>query len=121
MALNVEIEDHWVRFVFEGATATRDVYSVFHRAFEQAPVDAELLIDLRSSTSLADRTPELVRMLTEFVLSHPQRPGRRAAVILPADQVEQWEPIAEDARRQVSVEFALFGDSATAEAWLTHD
>ncbi len=121
MALTVEIEDRWVRFVFAGATAARDVYAVFHRAFDRASPDAEVLIDLRASTSLADRTPELVRMLTEFVLTHPQRPGRRAAVILPPDQVEQWEPIAEDARRQVSAEFELFTDSAKAEAWLIRD
>lgn len=116
MGLQVETGDRVIRFVFASATPARDIYSVFHRAFADAPRDHQVVIDLRASTSLSDRTPEFVRMITEFIVAHPERPGERMAVLLPPHEVERWKKLAADVTVE-NVEIGLFEDVDEAEAW----
>ena len=110
MGIHVETDERVVRFVFEGATAARDVYAVFHRAFGAAAEDHQTLVDLRASTSLADRTPEFVRMLTEFVIEHPERPGR-----------PRWMDLVASISSGSSVDVQLFDTPDEAAQWLVED
>jgi len=116
MGLQVESGDRILRFVFTSATPARDIYAVFHRAFAEAPRDDQVVIDLRASTSLGDRTPEFVRMITEFIVLHPERPGERMAVLLPPEEVERWKKLAADVDME-GVEIGLFEDIDDAETW----
>lgn len=117
MGLQVETHKNHLHFVFEGATPARDIYMIFHHAFEGAQEGQQVVIDLRASTSLADRTPEFVRMLTEFVIEHPERPGHRIAVILPENEVPRWEKLTSTMNDGTDLEIALFQDTESAEAW----
>ena len=117
MALRIETEDGILRCVFEGATPARDIYAAFHQAFAEAKPDQQLLVDLRQSTSLADRTPEFVRMLTEFVVEHPQRPGDRVAVVIPPNETTRWTDLVEDVS-DADHEIQLFEHIGPAEGWL---
>ena len=119
MGLHVETGEHVIHFVFEGATPARDIYATFHRAFGEATPDHQLVIDLRASTSLADRTPEFVRMLTEFVLEHPERPGERVAVVLPPGEVPRWEDLTRTFTEHEGLDIALFEEREAAETWAT--
>ena len=121
MGIHVETDERVVRFVFEGATAARDVYAVFHRAFGAAAEDHQTLVDLRASTSLADRTPEFVRMLTEFVIEHPERPGSRLAVVLPPEERPRWMDLVASISSGSSVDVQLFDTPDEAAQWLVED
>ena len=121
MTLDVEPGDGILRFVFRGATPARDVYAVFHAQFAAASPATQVLIDLSGSTSLADRTPEFVRMLTEFVLGHPKRPGDRMAVVLPPSEMPRWSGLADQLNATGRAELRLFEQDEAASAWLTED
>lgn len=118
MGLQFETSERAIHFVFEGATPARDIYATFHRAFSEATPGQEIIVDLRASTSLADRTPEFVRMLTEFVIEHPERPGDRLAVVLPEDELPRWKALTAAFNEEGKVNVELFVELEAAETWL---
>lgn len=119
MPIRVDAGERVIRFVFDGATPARDIYAIFHRAFEETTGEREILADLRGSTSLADRTPEFVRMLTEFVVQHPKRPGRHVAVVLPADERERWSKMTASMAEGTNCEIRIFESDDEAGRWLS--
>lgn len=120
MALEYRLEDGVLRFRFSGATPARDVYTVFHRAYGDpaCPPSAPILIDLAASTSLATRTPDMIKMLSEFVLEHPDRPGGRVAVALPQPQRQRFDELMAETARRAGVSVRTFDESESALRWL---
>lgn len=123
MALHYFFEGQMLVFEFEGGTPAHDVYAVFHRAFQDpgCPPSALLLVDLTHSTSLASREPEVVKMLTEYVLQHPSRPGDRMAIAMPAGEATRLEPMIKTVRTGSPVRFQVFDDRNAAVTWLQAD
>ena len=123
MALHYFFEGHTLVFEFEGGTPAHDVYAVFHRAFQDpaCPRSALLLVDLTRSTSLPSREPDMVKMLTEFVLQHPDRPGDRMAIVMTAGEAARLEPMIKSVRTGSPVRMQLFDQRDAALIWLQTD
>ena len=120
MPLRYSFEGPRLSFEFEGGTPAHDVYSEFHRAFSdpKCPASALLLVDLTRSTSLSSREPEMVKMLTEYVLQHPKRPGNRMAIVLTSSELARLDPYLATVRTGSPVKLKMFDDRSEALAWL---
>lgn len=123
MALRYFVEGQTLVFDFEGGTPAHDVYAVFHRAFRDpgCPRSALLLVDLTRSTSLPSREPEVVKMLTEFVLQHPDRPGDRMAIVMPKGEATRLDPTLQNVRTGSAVRMQVFEHRDAALTWLQAD
>jgi len=121
MGLNYRLDGKVLRFEFQGGTPALDIYARFHRAYQtyNLPKDATILVDLRESTSLASRTPEVVRMLSEFVIKHPERPGDKIAIMLPSSEKPRLEPLIDDVANGIDVHVRSFDDEREALEWLS--
>jgi hypothetical protein len=120
MGVTYRLQGKVLRFEFKGGTPALDVYARFHSAYQtyNLPDDATILVDLRGSTSLASRTPEVVRMLSEFVIKHPARPGDKIAIMLPASEKARLEPLISEVADGSEVYVASFDDEKEALEWL---
>lgn len=123
MALRYKVDGRILRFEFAGGTPVRDIYTQFHRAYHHyaLPDDVVILVDLRQSTTLSSRTPEIVKMISEFVLEHPDRPGNRLALVLPEGQVERWAPLFTELDGKAGVAVQAFAEEDKARIWLESD
>lgn len=120
MSVKVIRGDRILRLVFSGGTPGEEIYAEIHRAFTDVPPDMDLIWDVRASTSLASRTTEFVRMIAEFVVDHPGRPGRRLAVLLPPGEKDRWEKLIEQLGRDDGPDIGLFEDeTAVLDAFLS--
>ena len=119
MSIDYRPDGRLLRFEFQGSTAQEELYQVFHGVFREHDYDddAVVLIDLRASTSLPTRGPQVVEMLSEFVLQHPGRPGDRVAVLLVPQEKKRFEDAVAELARRTGVKIGVFEQEARALAW----
>lgn len=120
MSIRYEVDGKLLRLTFEGSTAQEDFYQVVHVLFTERKYDddAVILSDLRASTSLATRGPQVVEMLSEFVLCHPGRPGEKVAVLLQRAERERLASSIDFLAKKTGVQIETFEDEPSALAWL---
>lgn len=123
MSLQYELEDKVLCFRFEAGTETEEIYGAVHTAYRDpaCPRDASVLIDLKASTSITSRSIEGLRTLSQFMLGHPDRPGRRVAIVLSDAELERTASLAESLVEQTGIDIQLFADEDSARSWLVSD
>jgi len=120
MSLQYYVSDNLLSFVFEAGTETEEIYAAVHKAYQDpaCPPDAHILFDLQASTSIASRSFEGIRTLSQFMLEHPGRPGRRIGIVLDPSEVERMAPMATSFVEQTGLDIRIFEDLEDARSWL---
>lgn len=121
MSVSYTIDENVLHFQFEGSTLSHDLFETFHKAYQDpdCPEDANLLVDLLASSSLSGRSLEGIRTLSEFVVRHPQRPGQRIALVLPAETHSRYAAmLAELAEQSPGLRIRMFPTPDSAREWL---
>lgn len=109
-----------MRLIFESGTVSEDIYLGVQRAYtdDSGPKSANLLVDIRASTSIGGRTVEGVRAISQVILEHPARPAGRIAILLPPTEIERLTPVVEEFSAKTKQEIQIFEDDAAAKRWL---
>lgn len=120
MSVQYTVENDILRITFESGTISEEIYSAVNRAYQDpaCPDGANIMFDLSASTSIHGRSVEGIRNLSQFMLDHPSRPGRRIAILLDAVEAERLTPLADEFAEQTGLEIRVFEDERAASAWL---
>jgi SpoIIAA-like len=85
------------------------------------PPRAVMLLDLRESRSLQDRTADEVREMAGFLASHGGRFGHRLAMVTNGDLAFGLMRLGAAAAESGGLAAEVFRDLATAKAWLSRE
>jgi len=121
MAVSYTIQDNVLKFQFEGSTLSHDLFETVHKAYRDpaCPQHANLMMDLMGSLSLPGRSLEGIRTLSEFVIRHPERPGQRIALVLPAEAHARYDALMAELAEESGVRIRMFPTPEAAREWLS--
>ena len=121
MPVQYAIVGHVLEFTFTGPTKSHDIYSVFHRAFQDpaCPSPVAVLVDNRLSTTRDTRGPTGTKAYAKFFMQYPERPEfTRIAVLLPQSAVPEYSDTIDEVAEEGGVVIHAFSDEQQARDWL---
>lgn len=120
MAVSYELEEGILSITASGKYAPEDIPRQFMAALSdpRCPTPVGLLLDVRGSAELATRSPEQVRRVSEFLLPHAPRIGRRCAVLVASDVQFGMSRMGAVFCEGVGVEAEVFRCPEAAARWL---
>jgi len=120
MSVRYRVEGDILRIIFEAASISEEIYVAVNKAYQdpECPEGADILLDLRGSTSIGSRSVEGIRTLSKVMVSHPSRPGRRIAILLQHAEAERLHSMAEQFTEETGIEIRIFEEESAACHWL---
>ena len=123
MSIAHHIEADSLCFNFEAGTTSEEIFAAVHAAYAdpECTPDLNLLFDFSASTSLANRSIAGIRTLSQFMLAHPGRPGRRIALIMAQAEAERLAGVASEYIEETGLDIRTFDSATAAHVWLSSD
>ena len=122
LSVQYRIEDGILRVSFAAASTSEQIFVAINKAYQDpdCPAGADIVLDVRSSTSIGARSLDNIRHLSQIMVNHPARPGRRVAILLQHGEAERLSPMAVQFSQETGLDIRIFEDEDTACAWLGH-